>query len=81
MADEPPRILYEQHRDVFRGVLREPRGRGGAVPERDETGVQPVTAEERMAMIERGYGPDWCPVTPDMREGVAWLAEVFTPHE
>jgi len=44
--------------------------RGGAVPETDENGVQAATAEERMARIERGYGPGWRTVTPDVREAL-----------
>jgi hypothetical protein len=65
----------------LRGVLREPRGRGGAVPERDVNGVQAATTEERMAIIERGYGSGWCPVTPDVREEAEWLTEAFMPHD
>jgi hypothetical protein len=34
-----------------------------------------------MAIIERGYGPGWCPVTPDVREGAESLTEAFTPHD
>jgi len=62
------------------GGLREPRGRGGAIPERDENGVQAARTEERMAIIERGYGRGWCPATHDVREGADWLTEVFMPH-
>jgi len=64
----------------LRGVLREPHGRGGAIPERDENGAQAATTEEHMAIIERGYGRGWCPGTPDVREGADWLTEVFMPR-
>ena len=77
------RVSFLSNKKRFlRMILRRKISGGGAVPnDFDGNGEPLVTHRDRMADVEKAYGPTWAPELPDVRHEVTWWEDVIKPHE